>query len=268
MPKAYLTIDDSPTAISLNLCRYLKDQNIPAIFYCRGDNIEQHFDDTVEMIRMGFVIGNHGYAHKRAVGLDYEDVIEDIARCEDLIDKAYDAAGVKLPGKFYRFPYLDRGCGAWIVDFDKLPDDIRPIIHDLFADGLYLDDTRPTEALREKKHMLQYWLADKGFTLPFEGVTFPWYQHPQMASALDALYTFSTSDWMLTARHLEKDHPYKTIEDLKGKIDSDPYLFSDKHNNIVLIHDQVELEHVFKALVGHMAASGIEFLPVSSTHQP
>ncbi len=268
MPKAYLTIDDSPTAISLNLCRYLKDQNIPAIFYCRGDNIEQHFDDTVEMIRMGFVIGNHGYAHKRAVGLDYEDVVEDISRCEDLIDKAYDAAGVKRPGKYYRFPYLDRGCGAWIVDFDKLPDDIRPIIHDLFADGLYLDDTRPTEALREKKHMLQYWLADKGFTLPFEGVTFPWYQHPQMASALDALYTFSTSDWMLTARHLEKDHPYKTIEDLKGKIDSDPYLFSDKHNNIVLIHDQVELEHVFKALVGHMAASGIEFLPVSSTHQP
>lgn len=268
MPKAYLTIDDSPTAISLNLCRYLKDQNIPAIFYCRGDNIEQHFGDTVEMIRMGFVIGNHGYAHKRAVGLDYEDVIEDISRCEDLIDKAYDAAGVKRPGKYYRFPYLDRGCGAWIVDFDKLPDDIRPIIHDLFADGLYLDDTRPTEALREKKHMLQYWLADKGFTLPFEGVTFPWYQHPQMASALDALYTFSTSDWMLTARHLEKDHPYKTIEDLKGKIDSDPYLFSDKHNNIVLIHDQVELEHVFKALVGHMAASGIEFLPVSPTHQP
>ena len=263
MPKAYLTIDDSPTRISLNLCHYLKDNDIPAIFYCRGDHIEQHFDVTVEMIRMGFVIGNHGYAHKRAVGLSYDDIIEDISRCEDLIDGAYTAAGVKRPGKYYRFPYLDRGCGAWIVDFDKMPDDVRRIVHGLFADGLYLDDTRPTDALVEKKHKLQYWLADQGFTLPFSGVSFPWYQHPQMAGALDALYTFSTSDWMMTARHLSKDHPYKSTEDLKGKIDSDPYLFNEKHNYIVLIHDQEELEDVFKALIDHMVKCGIRFLPVN-----
>lgn len=260
MARAYLTIDDSPSPVTLDISAFLNHHNISAFFYCRGDNLEKFPAVALELVRQGHVIANHGYAHKRAVHLSFEDIVDDIERCEVLIEKAYQEAGVTRPGKFYRFPYLDRGCGAWIVNFDQMPEKERAIIHGLFADGLFLDDVRPTDELLEKKQRLQFWLADKGFEVPFHDVGFDWYSHPQMRDAKDALYTFSTADWMLTKRHLEKDHPYKTVEDLKRKIDDDPYLFDSDHNNIVLIHDQEELLDVFKALVSHMAARGIEFL--------
>ena len=263
MAAAYLTIDDSPSPDTIELCDFLLSKNVPAIFYCRGDRIEQYPDVLPEMIKRGFVIGNHGYAHKRAVQMSYDAVVEDILKCEDLIDVAYQKASVKRPGKFFRFPYLDRGCGAWIIDFDKVPAAERTIIQKLFAEGLYLDDAKPTPELVEKQQRLQFWLADNGFTVPFDDVNFPWYTHPEMLGAKDALYTFSTSDWMMTARHLQKDHPYKSIEDLKRKIDEDSYLFNENSNNIVLIHDQDELKDVFKALVGHMVDRSITFLPMA-----
>jgi peptidoglycan/xylan/chitin deacetylase (PgdA/CDA1 family) len=262
MAGAYLTIDDSPTPKTLTLCDFMTAHNVPAIFYCRGDHIEQYPDVTAEIVRRGFVLGNHGYAHQRATGLSATEVQDDILKCEALIDAAYQQAGVARTGKYFRFPYLDRGCGAWVVDYNAMPEDQSAIIQKLFAEGLYLDDTKPSSDLLQKQQDLQIWLAAQGFTAPFAGVTFPWYTHREMSAAKDALYTFSTADWMMTKRHLSKNHPYKTIDDLKQKIDSDPFLHDENSNNIILIHDQDELSDVFEALIAHMMTRGIKFLPI------
>jgi len=262
MAGAYLTIDDSPTLKTLALCDFMSAHNVPAIFYCRGDHIAQYPDVAAEIVRRGFVLGNHGYAHQRATGLPLAELREDILKCEALIDAAYKQGGVERLGKYFRFPYLDRGCGAWIVDYHAIPSHDAAIIQKLFAEGLYLDDTQPSPELLQKQQDLQIWLATQGFTVPFDGVTFPWYTHHEISGAKDALYTFSTADWMMTKRHLAKDHPYKTIDDLKRKIDNDPFLHDAHSNNIVLIHDQDELKDVFEALLAHMIARGIEFLPI------
>jgi peptidoglycan/xylan/chitin deacetylase (PgdA/CDA1 family) len=265
MGGAYLTIDDSPTPDTLTLCDFMSAHDVPAIFYCRGDHIAQYPEVAVEMVKRGFVLGNHGYAHKRATSLSTQEVQDDILKCEALIDAAYQSAEIKRTGKYFRFPYLDRGCGAWIVDYDALPAEHSSIIQKLFAEGLYLDDTQPSPALLQKQKDLQLWLTNQGFSVPFENVKFPWYTHPEMSAAHDALYTFSTADWMMTARHLTKNHPYKTIDDLKQKIDDDPFLHDATSNNIVLIHDQKELTSVFKALLSHMIARGIKFLPIAGS---
>tara|TARA_R110002124_G_scaffold287216_1_gene471442 strand:+ start:136108 stop:136899 length:792 start_codon:yes stop_codon:yes gene_type:complete len=263
MSAAYLTIDDSPSIHTLSLCDFLSKQHAPALFYCRGDNIEAHPDVLPEVIQRGFVIGNHGYAHKRAIHMSFEEITADILKCEALIDDAYARAGIERPGKYFRFPYLDRGCGGWIVDFQDMDEETRDIVQNLFAEGLYLDGAVPTKELRAKKEQLQKWLKDQGFSVPFSDVNFPWYQHPQMRDARDALYTFSTADWMMTARHQALDHPFKTMDDLKRKIDNDPYLWDERSHNIVLIHDQVELKDVFMPLVRYMTRQGIKFLPIA-----
>jgi peptidoglycan/xylan/chitin deacetylase (PgdA/CDA1 family) len=263
MSAAYLTIDDSPSIHTLSLCDFLEQQSVPAIFYCRGDNIDALPDVLPAMIKRGFVIGNHGYAHKRAIDMSFAEITADIIKCEKLIDDAYAAAKVVRSGKCFRFPYLDRGCGSWIVDFQEMDISSQRIVQNLFAEGLYLDGAEPTEDLLTKKDQLQSWLKEQGFSVPFSGVNFPWYQHPQMLDARDALYTFSTADWMMTKRHQTLDHRFKTVDDLKRKIDSDPYLWDESSHNIVLIHDQAELKDVFISLVSYMREQGIKFLPIA-----
>jgi len=84
-----------------------------------------------------------------------------------------------------------------------------------------------------------------------------------MAVATDCLYTYSNSDWMLTQRHLGKDWPYKTLDNLKGKIDNDPWLSNSRSHHIILAHDQPEILDVTLATIRHMTHKGIEFLPIT-----
>ena len=54
---AYLTIDDAPTEDFIRKVNYLKSVNVPAIFFCRGDRLEQRPDDLIYAIQQGFIIG-------------------------------------------------------------------------------------------------------------------------------------------------------------------------------------------------------------------
>ena len=115
MPKAYLTIDDSPSEVTPRLLDVLKARDIQALFFVRGQRMEEsavHFGSIVEAIRQGHVIGNHSYAHRPAGEMSFAEWVEDFQQCEGLIDQAYAQAEQSRPGKYYRFPYLDRGDGV------------------------------------------------------------------------------------------------------------------------------------------------------------
>jgi hypothetical protein len=80
-----------------------------------------------------------------------------------------------------------------------------------------------------------------------------------MAEAIDAMFTFSTSDWMLTERHKGK-WPYKTIADLCRKMDDDPYLSRTDSAHIILSHDDPDnLNPVTEALINHLRGKGFAF---------
>lgn len=240
MPSCYLTIDDSPSDETNDLVDYLSHKNIPAILFVRGDLLEKNPDPIIRAIQKGLVIGNHAYAHKPHGDMTYEQAIENIQKCDSLIDKAYAAANIKRQGRYFRFPYLDRGNGDRIERHFEQVSDI-----DINADP--------------KVAKIQEWLTEQGFNQPFQ-TDHPLYQNTSIAQARDCLMTFTSFDWKLGPRHA-RQWDCRTVKDLINRIDGDQYL-SKTNGSILIFHDEHGLLENFKTLVDHMMVKGYEFLPI------
>lgn len=268
---AFLTIDDSPGPHTDALVDFLVQRNVPAILFVRGALMDpdagatEGFDKIVRAIKNGMVIGNHSYAHDRTSAVGFESQTQQILKTQSLIDQAYEVAGHPLPPRYIRFPHLDRGAGnAWVIDFETVPEPDRKQVQHMFWDGVRLENTSPPSAENlALKAEMQAWLQQQGFQRFHPGaVTLPWFQQSEMAQAIDVLITFSTSDWMLTPRHTGK-WPYKTIEDLKMKIDQDQWLKDSSTAHIILAHDDREDSlAVTTALVDHFLNTGFRFLKI------
>jgi peptidoglycan/xylan/chitin deacetylase (PgdA/CDA1 family) len=263
MSKANLTIDDSPSAQTDSLTDMLQKRAIPALLLCRGDRLDRNPDPVVRAIQKGFVIGNHAWSHTRFSTMGFVQGVKEIEKTDRLIDAAYKTAGKARPGKYFRFPHLDRGCGGWVVDYNAVrnPAD-RDALVQLFSGGLNVQLTPPDAAMKENKQALQDWLRNNGFTPPpCPGITHSWFTATEVAQAVDSMFTFSTSDWMVTPRHLGK-WPYKSVDDLKSKIDDDPFLKLESSAHIILAHDQDDLLATVTALIDHFLTRGFSFAPV------
>jgi peptidoglycan/xylan/chitin deacetylase (PgdA/CDA1 family) len=257
---AYLTIDDSPSARTDDMVDALCARGVPAILYCRGDLMAQNMAPIIRAIQKGFVIGNHGYWHTRASTMTFEQICESIKKTDDLINDAYAQAGVKRPGKYYRFAYLDRGMGAWFVEPEKLEPVYKTTLTHLIQTGLGNNPNFfPTLQQIDHKDKIQNFLRDLGYTqTPFQNITLPFYAHTEMAQSIDAMFTYSTSDWAITDRHKGK-FGFSNVQDLKNAFDSCPHMARTDSNHIILAHDQAELYDVLIDLIDHMLAQGIHF---------
>jgi peptidoglycan/xylan/chitin deacetylase (PgdA/CDA1 family) len=105
----YLTIDDGPSGITRNLTGYLKAKGIGAILFCRGDNLEAHREVELELIRDGFIIGNHSYNHKNFDTMPEGEARVQIHRTDRIIDDLHREAGTLRAAKYFRFPYGQGG---------------------------------------------------------------------------------------------------------------------------------------------------------------
>ena len=258
--QAYLTIDDSPGAHTDDLVAFLAGRNIPAILFCRGDLLEADPAPIVRAIEQGFVIGNHLYHHISAGERDAAEVINDIRATEALIDAAYRSAGRARPGKYIRFPYMDRDYN-WFLP-DSAPDtDALTQLHRVF-DNLSVPgpDNPLPDALADKRAVLHDYLANDGFNQPFAGVDYDWYRQARLHELPDCPFTVNSYDWMLTERHLARDWPYQSLDELKHRLHDHPFLNNTTSRDIVLAHDQAEITDVTTELIAFMQDSlGVEF---------
>lgn len=239
MKSCYLTIDDSPSPYTDDMVDFLCDRNVAAMIFVRGHLMNDNSDPIIRAIKKGFVIANHSYSHRPFGELSYEEAIIDIEKCDALIDVAYKQAGVKRPGKYFRFPYLDRGNGDRIERHFETVSDI---------------DINVDEGVAK----IQGYLKSQGYVQPFQ-TNHPIYNNASIAGATDCLMTFTSFDWMLTKRHVGQ-WDYKTIDDLKKRIDTDENLSNSKGNILIFHDDREEILPVFKSLIDHMLDSGYEFL--------
>ncbi|MEI8295441.1 MAG: polysaccharide deacetylase family protein [Alphaproteobacteria bacterium] len=109
--KVYLTIDDSPSIHMDKKVSFLREHNIPAIFYARGECIEKYPHQIANAIQYGFLIGNHSYTHPCFSQISLTQCLEEIIKTETLINQCYRSAGKKRPCKIIRLPFADRGAG-------------------------------------------------------------------------------------------------------------------------------------------------------------
>lgn len=260
--KAYLTIDNSPSTRMDDLVDFLEGRGIPAMFFCRGDRLEENSASAIRALQKGFILANHAYSHQRASEKDFAWIVDEIERTEKILDELHAVVGIDNRRKYFRFPQLDRGTAGWIVDYNDYPQRDRGALVSVFAEGLNVQSMeRPEDAAFEKKKRLQTYLAAAGYDQPFKDVGFSWFAKGEIAAAHDCLYTFSNCDWMVTARHLGK-WPYKSVADLKKKALADPWLTIEGGTNVILAHDQAEIVDVTIELIDDLANNGLEFLEV------
>ncbi|MEM6781508.1 MAG: polysaccharide deacetylase family protein [Pseudomonadota bacterium] len=263
MAKAYLTIDDSPSTRMDDLVDFLSSKNIPALFFCRGDELEKNPVAVIRAIQQGMVIGNHGYSHARASQISVQDMIDEIDRTQKLIDNIYDMANFEKPGNFFRFPHMDRGCGSQILDFEAFDIKERNIVKAIFTEGLNtISNKKLSDDEIKKKNDLQKFLKDRGYKTPFPDVNLPWYKNSaEIQNAADCFFTFSSADWMLTQRHLGKWR-YQSYDDLSQKITADQWLLKQNNTSIILMHDQSEIMDTVLDLLTFLDRCDLEFLEI------
>lgn len=260
MRQAYLTIDDSPSNQTGQLLDWLQTRNIQALFFCIGERLEANMDVMERAVAEGHILGNHSYTHPRSSLVGLDAMLAEIDRTETLIEQVYTQAGATRPARYFRFPHMDRGMGGYIVDFDALGPDERNIVVPLFRDGLNIALVPPTADQKHLRDRLQEGLSARGFvTPPFTGVTFPWYTKTEMGEAVDAMYTYSTSDWMLLPRHKGK-WPWASVADLNRRADSDVQLASSQSRHIILAHDKDDLFTDEVALLQHLLDNDVHFV--------
>lgn len=101
-----LTFDDGPAdPATLDIARYLADQQISATFFVVGDEAAKHREVLRELIGLGHTLGNHTRSHTRLTASTTTDrwAIEEVLAPEQILLQA----GAQSPIAF-RAPY-----GAW-----------------------------------------------------------------------------------------------------------------------------------------------------------
>lgn len=104
-----LVIDDGPSDVTGAMLDQLERAGHRAVLFVLGRHIAGREAVLVDAVRRGFALGNHSFSHPRFSGIDVETARDEIVRTDALIDDVYARAGVKRPGRWFRFPYLDTG---------------------------------------------------------------------------------------------------------------------------------------------------------------
>lgn len=100
--KIFLTFDDGPVpGVTDHILSVLSEHNVRATFFCVGENIVKHPDTFQKILQEGHAVGNHTYNHLNGWKVGEEAYIENIRRCDEVINDA----GYTGQYRLFRPPY-------------------------------------------------------------------------------------------------------------------------------------------------------------------
>ena len=109
MNPVLFTIDDVSSRNTPAIVDALCERGITAIMFAVGMNVERYWDEAVYAVRKGMIVGNHSYSHKNFSEIPIEEAIAEIEKCEAVLERLYQAAGVERVYRPFRFPYGNKG---------------------------------------------------------------------------------------------------------------------------------------------------------------
>lgn len=219
MKIAYLTIDDGPSPHMREKVEFLDSKDIKAVWFCRGDFLEERPEHALFAIQQGHVIANHSYSHPKFSDISLDQAYQEIDRTDQIIESLYKQSGVLQPYKAFRFPYGDKG-------------DLRygDLSLPLSADG------------QERKDAIQMHLQNWGYTQPkFERVLHPYHRAQGIFDDVDWRWTYDVMEWAL-----KKEEPPEGIDSLEKVLkrmevdvpEQGRELQNPAIEEIILVHDQ------------------------------
>ncbi len=225
MIKAVLTIDDIPSANTPAIVDYLVSKGIRAILFAVGNKLLQRPEEAVYALRRGMIVGNHSFSHPHFSLLSPEEAIEEIGKCEKLLDELYRDAGVRREYRPFRFPYGDKG--------------------------------------GENKAALQRFLGEQGFSkVKDTHLSFPWWKEQGLDREIDTLWTYDFAEYRIRpGSGFTKEDVWKRMQD-PAPVKGAP-LFKEGSSHLLLLHAHDETEALFpdyyRQIIDYVTEHGVVF---------
>jgi len=225
MNSGILTIDDFSSANTPAMVDYLKEKQIKAIFFATGADVERFYEEAICALKNGMIVGNHSYSHPGFSSLTYEECIDEIEKCEQILEKLYKDSGVERIYKPFRFPYGDKG--------------------------------------GNNKNALQAYLRDKGFhKVDDTRITYDWWKENSLDTDIDTFWTFDFEEYLIRpGSGYTKDFVWQKMHDENPK--SGAVLFAENNKHIILLHAHDETEQMlpryYQLFIDHLLENGLVF---------
>lgn len=227
MNTVLLTIDDVPSRNTPAIVDELCARNITAIMFAVGMNVERFYDEAVYAVRKGMIVGNHSYSHAAFSAITLEEGIGEIEKCEAILERVYQDAGVERKHRPFRFPYGDKG-GA-------------------------------------NKEALQNYLAQNGFDkVDDRHLPYDWWRENSLDKDIDTLWTFDFEEYRTqNDETFSRDSVWEKMNDANPKLGA--ALYGENQRHILLMHAFDETEAVwpgyYRELLDELQRRGVTFDP-------
>ena len=227
MNTVLLTIDDVPSRNTPAIVDELCARNITAIMFAVGMNVERFYDEAVYAVRKGMIVGNHSYSHAAFSAITLEEGIGEIEKCEAILERVYQDAGVERKHRPFRFPYGDKG-GA-------------------------------------NKEALQRYLAQNGFDkVDDRHLPYDWWRENCLDRDIDTLWTFDFEEYRTqNDETFSRDSVWEKMNDANPKLGA--ALYGENQRHILLMHAFDETEAVWpgycRELLDELQRRGVTFDP-------
>ncbi|WP_051350549.1 polysaccharide deacetylase family protein [Caloramator sp. ALD01] len=101
----YLTFDDGPSKLTLDILKVLDEHKVKATFFVVGNKVKQYPEITKEIREKGHILALHSYSHDyKKIYSDYESFINEMEYTQNLIYDVtkYKSYIIRFPGGSYK----------------------------------------------------------------------------------------------------------------------------------------------------------------------
>lgn len=225
MNSALLTIDDIASKNTPAIVDYLNEKRIKAILFATGQNVERYYEEALYAVKNGMIVGNHSYSHPAFSSLTMKECMEEIEKCEIILERLYRDSGVERIARPFRFPYGNKG--------------------------------------GDNKNALQKYLKEKGFhKVDDTHITYSWWRENNLDTDIDTFWTFDFEEYRIRQRSdFTKESVWKKMHDTNPE--SGAVLFAENNRHILLLHAHDETEEMlpeyYKLFIEHLLENGLVF---------
>ena len=225
MNSALLTIDDIASKNTPAIVDYLNEKRIKAILFATGQNVERYYEEALYAVKNGMIVGNHSYSHPAFSSLSMKECMEEIEKCEIVLERLYKDSGVERVFRPFRFPYGNKG--------------------------------------GDNKNALQKYLKEKGFQkVDDTHITYPWWRENSLDTDIDTFWTFDFEEYKIRqGSEFTKESVWKKMHDTNHE--SGVVLFAENNRHILLLHAHDETEEMlpeyYKLFIEHLLENGLVF---------
>ena len=225
MNTALLTIDDIASQNTPAIVDYLLEKDIRAILFATGKNVERYYEEALYAVKSGMIVGNHSYSHPAFSSITLEEGIEEIEKCEKVLDRLYHDSGVERLYRPFRFPYGDKG--------------------------------------GENQKSLQEYLRRNGFhKVDDTHISYPWWRENHLNMDIDTFWTFDFEEYRIRkGSDFTRESVWRKMHDENPE--SGAVLFAQNNRHILLLHAHDETEELlpgyYRLFVDHLLENGVTF---------